>query len=168
VADYLEPVMKPLTTPPTDVRIEFQSGQKTAKKAATILAAKNIGFVIPSARQKQNLVVAFAKKGKVVYGKAFDTVRISGSVNLDDLADVESNLQRITIFEIKSTRKKLPDDFSNYFFALTAAELLVAQSLKNQFRFVFVNTGTGAHLEMNLNKIFERAKGIYPTWSISF
>jgi hypothetical protein len=46
--------------------------------------------------------------------------------------------------------------------------VLVAQSLKKQFRFVFVNTATGEHLEMNLQEIFARARGIYPTWSISF
>jgi len=150
------------------VKDDFQSGQTTAKKAAAILVAKNIGFFVPNAKQKQNLLVAFAKKGKVIYGKAFDIVRVSGSVNLDDLANVEKNLQRITIFEIKSTKKELRADFSKYFFALTAAEVLVAQSLKKQFKFVLVNTTTKKHLEMDLVDIFSRAKGIYPTWSISF
>ena len=160
--------MNLLPKSPLDVEVEFQSGQTTAKKAAEILVAKGLGFKVPSAKQKQNLLVAFAKKGKVIYGKAFDIVRVVGSVDLDDLAAVEEKLQLITIFDIKSTKKNLPPDFSGYFFALTTAELLVAQSLKKQFRFVFVNTGTNEHLEMNLNQIFARAKGIYPTWSICF
>ncbi len=151
-----------------EIEVEFQSGQTTAKKAAAILAAKGLGFLVPTARQKQNLLVAFAKRGKVVYGKAFDIVRLDGRVNLDDLADVETNLHTITIFEIKSTKKKLPPDFSGYFFALTAAELLVAQSLKTRFKFAFVNTETGEHIELDLNQIFARAKGIYATWSICF
>ena len=46
--------------------------------------------------------------------------------------------------------------------------LAALDSIKNQFRFVLVNTGTGVHLEMSLSEIFSRAKGIYPTWSISF
>jgi hypothetical protein len=147
---------------------DFQSGQTTAKKAAAILVAKNAGFVIPTAKQRQNLLVAYAKKGKVVYGKAFDIVRLCADVNLDDLADIERNLDRITVFEIKSSRKKLGSDFAGYFFALTAAEVLVAQSLKKRFQFVFVNTATGEHLEMSLSEIFSRAKGVYPTWSICF
>jgi hypothetical protein len=146
----------------------LQSGQQTAKKAAAILVSKNLGFVVPSARQKQNLLVAFAKKGKVVYGNAFDIVKLSGPVALDDLPDLEKTLDKITILEIKSTKKTLSPDFSKFFFALTAGEVLVAQSLKKQFRFVFVNTATGEHLEMNLQEIFARARGIYPTWSISF
>jgi hypothetical protein len=146
----------------------FQSGQQTAKKAAAILVSKNLGFFVPSASQKQNLLMAFAKKGKVVYGKAFDIVKLSGPVALDDLSDLEKALANVTILELKSTKKTLRPDFSRFFFALTAGEVLVAQSLKSQFRFVFVNTVTGDHLEMNLQEIFARAKGVYPTWSISF
>ena len=148
--------------------VEFQSGQKTAKAAAAILVAKKAGFIIPTPRQRQNLLVAFAKTGKVVYGKAFDVVKLSGTVDLDDLTQVEKQLGLVTVYEIKSSRKKLRPDFSGYFFALTAAEVLVAQSLKKQFGFVLVNTGTREHLEMSLSEIFARAKGIYPTWSICF
>jgi hypothetical protein len=147
---------------------EFQSGQSTAKKAAKILVAKNLGFIVPTAKQRQNLLVAFAKRGKVVYGKAFDVVKLSNVVNLDELQNVERELESITVFEIKSSKKKLRADFGGYFFALTGAEVLVAQSLKKQFRFVLVNTETGEHLEMSLAEIFSRAKGIYPTWSICF
>jgi len=151
-----------------DLVVEFQSGQKTAKAAAGILVAKKDGFIIPTGRQRQNLLVAFAKRGKVVYGKAFDLVKLSGSVDLNDLAEVETHLDDIKVFEVKSTRKKLRSDFSGYFFALTAAEVLVAQSLKKQFGFVLVNTATGEYLEMSLSEIFARAKGIYPTWSVCF
>jgi hypothetical protein len=152
-----------------DAKLELHvSGQKTAKRAAELLVAKKAGFIIPSALQRQNLLVAFAKRGKVVYGKAFDVVKVSGEVDLNDLGDLELNLSRVVVFEIKSTKKKLNADFSKYFFALTAAELLVAQSLKKQFGFVLVNTNTGNHMEIDLMEIFRRAKGIYPTWSISF
>ncbi len=151
-----------------DLVVEFQSGQKTAKAAAAILVAKKAGFIIPTGKQRQNLLVAFAKRGKVVYGKAFDVIKFSAPVDLDELAEVEKHLEQIKVFEVKSTRKKLRSDFSGYFFALTAAEVLVAQSLKKQFGFVLVNTGTREHLEMTLSEIFARAKGIYPTWSICF
>ena len=151
-----------------NIVVEFQSGQKTARAAAAILVAKKAGFIIPTAKQRQNLLVAFAKRGKVVYGKAFDVVKLSLPVDLADLAEVEKHLEQIKVFEVKSTRKKVKSDFSGYFFALTAGEVLVAQSLKKQFGFVLVNTGTGEHLEMSLSEIFARAKGIYPTWSICF
>jgi hypothetical protein len=144
------------------------TGSTTASKAAKLLVAKNIGYIIPTARQKKNLVVAFAKRDMIVYGKAFDVLRLASPVDLDSLADVESHLDDILVCEIKSTRQEFPEDFSGYFFAITAAEILVSQSLKQRFRFIFVNTITGAHLELPLKDIFAKAKGIYPTWSISF
>lgn len=35
-------------------------------------------------------------------------------------------------------------------------------------RRVLVNTLTGESMELKLNEIFAKAKGIYPQWSISF
>lgn len=146
----------------------LDSGSATAGKAALLLAAKGLGYLVPTAKQKKNLVVAFAKRDMIVYGKAFDVVRLSEPVNLDSLEEVESNLSKVLLCEIKSTKKNVAADFRGYFFGLTAAEVLVAQSLKAQFRFIFVNTVSGAHLELQLNEIFAKARGIYPTWSISF
>ena len=77
-------------------------------------------------------------------------------------------LSQIVFCEIKSTKQTFADDFRGYFFGLTAAEVLVAQSLKDQFRFIFLNTITGSFLELKLNEVFAKARGIYPTWSISF
>jgi len=53
-------------------------------------------------------------------------------------------------------------------FGLTTAELLVAQNLGDRYRFIFVNTVTGHTMELKLNELFAKAKGIYPQWSISF
>ena len=145
-----------------------ESGSTTAKKAAALLERKKVGFIVPTARQKQNLMMAFAKRNKVVYGKAFDILKLTGKVNLDNLEEIESRLENILVFEIKSTRKELGEDFSGYFFGLSAAEVLVAQSLKEHFKFIFVNINTGVYLEMGLVDVFARAKGIYPTWSIMF
>src|SRR5258708_1270027 len=120
--------------------LNTDSGSATAKKAAQILVEKKLGYVVPTAQQKRNLVVACAKRDFIVYGKGFDVLRVTGKVNLDSLEDVEANLAQIVFCEIKSTKKVRSDDFRGHFFALTAAEVLVAQSLKSQFRFIFVNT----------------------------
>ena len=145
-----------------------QSGQLTSRRAAQILAEKSSKYVIPTASQRQNLLVAFAKTGKAVYGRAFDLVKLERPLNLSDLHEVESHLSTVTLIEVKSTKKQLPPDFAGFFFALTGGEVLVAQSLKSQFRFALVNTVSEDYLEMSLGDIFSRARGIYPTWSVSF
>jgi hypothetical protein len=152
----------------TGAALAEASRNQTAKKAAQILLKSGSGFVVPTARQKRLLLVEFAKRNLVVYGKAFDVVKLAGSVDLDASADIERNLDKMVLCEIKSSNKKLPEDFRGYFFALTTAELLVAQNLKHRYRFIFVNTITGAYIELTLQELFGRARGIYPTWSIMF
>lgn len=171
MADVPDPTIPPVVgvdvvLPPSVLNTD--SGSATAKKAARILVDKGLGYVVPTASQKRNLVVACAKRDLIVYGKAFDVLRLTGEVNLDALEEVEAKLSQIVICEIKSTKQNFADDFRGYFFGLTAAEVLVAQSLKDQFRFLFVNTVTGSFLELKLNEVFAKARGIYPTWSLSF
>ncbi len=140
----------------------------TARRAAEILVEKNLGYVIPTARQKKNLTVAFVNRGMIVYGKAFDIVRLSSHVDLNDIGEIERHLERVTLYEIKSTAKGVRSNFDGHFFSLSGAEVLVSQSLKGQFKFVFVNVNTGEHLELSLSQMFARAKGMYSSWSISF
>lgn len=144
------------------------SRNQTARKAAQILLQSNTGFVIPTSAQKHLLLIEFAKANLVVYGKAFDIVKLSGSINLDDSQEIANNLDKIVLCEIKSSSRNLTEDFRGYFFALTTSELLVAQNLKLRYKFVFVNVTTGFYTELTLQEIFGRARGIYPTWSIMF
>lgn len=147
------------------------SRQGTAMKAVKMLVALNRGYIKPNNKERLNLLIAFAKRNRVIYGKAFDVIHLKDSVkvNLEDLQDVENNLTKITVCEVKSTNKKgVKLNFDRYFFGLSTAELLVAQNLKEHFKFVFVNTNTNEVLELTLKQVFEKAKGIYPVWSIQF
>ncbi|HVE84227.1 MAG TPA: hypothetical protein VND93_15320 [Myxococcales bacterium] len=158
-----------LVRPDPEVLIPVeQSRHRTAGKAALLLVERKGGFHIPTAKEKRNLLVAFAERNLVVYGKAFDVVRLSRPVDLSRIEQIRTYLDAITVYEIKSTNRKLPPDFKGYFFALTGAEMLVAQSLKKRFRFAFVNTVTGTVLDLSLNELLKRTRGIYPTWSICF
>jgi hypothetical protein len=144
------------------------SRNQTAKKAANILLKSDALFLVPTAKQKRLLLVEFAKRNLVVYGKAFDVVKLAQELNLDDASEIARNLDKIVLCEVKSSNRKLPEDFKGYFFALTTAELLVAQNLRHRYKFVFVNTVTHTYLELTLQELFGRARGIYPTWSIMF
>ena len=98
-----------------------KSGNTTANLAAQILIRKQLGFVLPTAKQKRHLVVAFAKRDMIVYGKAFDILRLAEPIDLDSLEQVEAHLDQITLYEIKSTRQAFNDAFDGYFFGLSAA-----------------------------------------------
>ena len=145
------------------------TGKRTARTAITILTGTGLGFVEPTPAERSALGVAFAMNGKVLYGAAYDVVRFTQPMDLSDPAAISTRLGEVTVCEIKSTnRASLTDDFSGYFFDLTTAELLVAQSLGQQYLFAFVNTLTGRHLELSLNELFARARKIYPKWAVRF
>lgn len=145
------------------------TGQATAKQAVKLLKDGH-GFIEPTAEQRMHVAMAFAGAKKVVYGRAFDALKVTAGVEVDwsDLSSVRQHLPDITLYEVKSTSKTLPDDFSGYFFSLSTAELLVAQSLGTQFRFAFVSIASGKYLDVSLQDVYKKTKAIYPTWSISF
>ena len=87
----------------TEAGLAEASRNQTAKRAVQILLATKKGFVLPSAQQKKRLQVEFMKRNLVLYGNAFDVLKVVGKVNLDDAAEIERNLDRITVCEIKST-----------------------------------------------------------------
>ena len=154
-----------------EIEVFPDSHQGTARKAVKILVELNQGYIEPNKRERINLVIAFAKRNKIIYGKAFDIVKIKGSkkIDLENIEEIERHLEYIIIYEVKSTNKKdIKQSFEKYFFGLSTAELLVAQNLKEYFKFIFVNTVTRETMELTLKQLFEKAKGIYPVWSIQF
>lgn len=157
-----------LTLSATTAASESASGQATAKRALKLLA--DHGYIVPTPAARRNLAMAFAGADKVVYGKAFDAVKIKGqgALDLEDLEAVTKHLGRVRLYEVKSTKRELASDFAGHFFSLSTAELLVAQSLGTQFGFVFVNVESSAVLELSLRELYAKAKAIYPGWSIRF
>jgi hypothetical protein len=144
-----------------------QTGQRTAKIAAEIL--RESGFIVPTASEREALLIAFVRAGYVIYGKAFDVVKCETPMDLTSSDDVLKHIKNVKLFEIKSTNKRtVKPDFRGYFFSLSTAELLVAQNLGAHYGFAFVNTRTREHEEFTLLDLFKRARGIYPTWSIQF
>jgi hypothetical protein len=164
----LERIDLTLATSPKEPTIRSGT-QQTAKRAIEVLVSKGVGFHQPTKRERDALLIAFATCGKAIHGAAFDVVRLSGYVDLTDPDAICANIDKLELFEVKSTnRAVIEPDFGGYFFNLTTAELLVAQALGERFRFAFVNTITRDHIELTLQEVFSRARGIYPTWSIKF
>lgn len=137
--------------------------------AVQILIRANLGFQEPTREQRLNLSVAFAKKGMILHRDAFDLVRSSSRLSLSTHESIERSLGGIKVYEVKSTRLgNLGPNLRNYFFSLSTAELLSAQSLKRQYRFAFVNIATRWHKEITLRQVLSKARIVYPEWAIRF
>lgn len=144
------------------------SNKKTAAAARELLCGRDAWFRALKRRQKSKIVVALAKKGVVVYGQAFDLVHCEPTANLDDESEIARVLPTLRLYEVKSSSRMLKPGFADYFFSFSTAELLVAQSLHENFRFAFVNVHSGEVLDLSLREVFARARAIYPSWSIKF
>jgi hypothetical protein len=145
-----------------------KSGRQTAGIASRILEQKRIGFHVPTPRLRTALLIEFARRGYAIYANAFDIIRMSDPEKPIDEIDPARDFDELIIYEIKSTNRVLNSEWSRYFFSLSTAELLIAQSLQHRFRFAFVNITTKEHLELGLTDVFARAAAIYPSWSIRF
>ncbi|WBY08123.1 hypothetical protein PIB19_00770 [Sphingomonas sp. 7/4-4] len=144
-------------------------GHRTAQRAVEILLEVDPAYRCPTRAERDAMLVGFARHRKVLYGAAFDVIRVEGDLDLSNSDAVAEAIERITICEVKSTnRAAMGSDLKGYFFNITAAELLTAQSVGERYRFVFVNTLTGEHQEMRLAEIFGRARAMYPAWHIRF
>ena len=127
------------------------------RKAINILLKKP-GYMELTNQQKKNLVVAFARKGKVVHKRAFDLIRISGKVDFSDENDIMKNLKNITFIELKSTASSKDSKFSGQFFGLTVNQMSMGQTFKDQYRFIFLDIKNNNILEMDLKKLYSRMR----------
>ena len=144
------------------------SNKLTAAAARDFLCRKDPRFRKLNGPQKLRLVVAFAKRGVVVYGQAFDLLHCDPALDLNDDSVIDKAHGEIRLYEVKSSSRALKPGFADYFFSFSTAELLVAQSLGDNFRFAFVNIHSGECLDLSLREVFGRARAIYPSWSIKF
>lgn len=142
-------------------------GQRTARKAVEILLAHDPRYHCPTPAERKALMVGYAICGKTLSAAAYDVIRLERPINLTDPEAIAEAIDAIIICEVKSTnQKKIGADLKGYFFNITAAELLTAQSVGERYRFLFVNTVTGEHQEMALSEVFGRARNMYPAWHI--
>ena len=148
-------------------------GNRSLKQFATERSAKDIlckadcRYRIPTASQKKALLIGFAICGKALAGSAYDAVRLEHEIDLDDPEAIARDNAGIVLIEIKSTSQEaIGQDLKGYFFNITSAELLVAQSMKDQYRFLFLNLARGDWQELSINEVLSRSKGMYPAYHI--
>jgi hypothetical protein len=141
----------------------------TSRRAIDILLSDHDGFHCPTRFERQELLVGFAMGRFALPGAAYDIVRVQSHVDLGDRDSIANNLGAITLFEIKSTnRASIKDDLKGYFFNITSAELLIAQTLGERFKFGFVNVLTRSLQELSLAEVMARSRAFYPAWHIKF
>ena len=134
------------------------SRNQSAERIAINTLLKNPKFKELTAKEKNTLFVAYARKNKVVHKRAFDLIRISAKIDFSSESSIMENIENITFIEVKSTKTSKDANFSGQFFGLTMREMIMGQTYKNKYQFIFVDVINGNTLEMDLKKLYSRMK----------
>lgn len=108
---------------------------RTEKEAIDYLLMQDRRFWVPEVASRKQILHALGVEPRL--SRAFDLVLVRDVVGSDSellVTDVDS----ITLVELKTTRKRLPQMPSGFFFGATQNEFDLAQQLEDRFRFCFV------------------------------
>ena len=73
------------------------SEKQTAKNALDILCRYDAKFRRLNSQERKNLATAFAREGKVVYGRAFDLVKCNKPIDFANQSDILRNFNSIVV-----------------------------------------------------------------------
>ena len=114
--------------------ITLKNNQTESEGLELVLSASRDLFVPDKDGRKQILeLLGLDKK----FSRAFDLIRVKGA-NADSHTLPISNPKDITLIELKTTKKRLPDNPYGYFFGATENEFNLAELMGTQFNFAFV------------------------------
>lgn len=111
------------------------NNNRTEKAAIDYLLAVDSRLWLPSKDSRKHILAALGLDPK--FARAFDMVLVEGEVATESELRV-ADVDKITLVELKTTRKRLPDMPRGFFFGATQNEFDLAEALGERFRFCFV------------------------------
>ena len=113
------------------------SNNKTEQAALDYLLEAERRYLLPTLESRKIIAEMFGFEPK--FKRTFDLLLIDGHDNTESEIDLRPNdKNRVTLVEIKSTMKKLPDNPYGFFFGATKNEFDMAELLGAQYKFCFV------------------------------
>ncbi|MGI8811746.1 MAG: hypothetical protein ACR2IH_04365 [Pyrinomonadaceae bacterium] len=113
------------------------SNNRTEKAGIEYLIANATGFFYVDSHTRKRILelLDFPRK----FARAFDMIyipRFSGTVVTEEI--IETHIDEITLVELKTTRKFLPENPKGFFFGATQNEFDFGERLGDKYRFCFV------------------------------
>ena len=115
------------------------SNNISEKEALKYLIECDDNFINPD-KESRKLIMEFLGIDKR-YSRAFDLILIPGKTNLSSIINLEKT-DEIILVELKTTKKKLNNLPSGFFFGATQNEFDLAAKLGNKYKFCFVSLHT--------------------------
>lgn len=109
---------------------------KSEKEALTFLIESDINFLNPDKESRKIIMELLGIDKK--FSRAFDLILIPGHTNLDQVIKLKK-VEDIVLIELKTTKKKLVNLPTGFFFGATESEFNLAKQLGQQYKFCFVS-----------------------------
>jgi len=111
------------------------SNNRTEKAAVDYVMETDPSFLNPSAGSRRRILEYLGLPA--TFSRAFDLIRVPGHINSEPEITVD-DVGAITLVELKTTRKCLPEMPKGFFFGATENEFELARRLGDRFVFCFV------------------------------
>jgi hypothetical protein len=112
------------------------NNNSSEREAIDFLLSENKNFIKPDKESRKIIMEVLNIDQK--FRRAFDLILIPGHTNLEEVIKFR-NVSEITLVELKTTKKHLPNNPGGFFFGATESEFKLASSLGDQYRFCFVS-----------------------------
>lgn len=109
---------------------------KSEKEAINFLIQSNVEFLNPDKESRKFIMEKMNIPSK--FSRAFDLIMIRGRNNKSQNIEL-SNFEELTLIELKTTKKKLPNLPKGFFFGATESEFQLARLMKDKYKFCFVS-----------------------------
>lgn len=122
----------------------------------------------PKGNELKVLLSVLDESGITIKPSSFDALALPADINIDftDKSSVTNAISEIVFIEIKTAnQKRVKEDFTGYFFALTESEIAASEALGKKHKVALFNKITGAILMTSVSEIVKRAKST--NWQVS-
>ena len=111
------------------------SNNKTEKEGLDYLLACQPEWFLPDAEGRKNILKVFGLDQK--FSRAFDLVWVKGRARLQGEKRIVASTDTVVFIELKTTKKRLPNNPHGFFFGVTKNEFDFAEKLAERFAFCF-------------------------------
>lgn len=111
------------------------SNNRTEKVALDYVMSSDDHFWLPQPAARRMILSELGLP--TAFSRAFDLIRVADPVKTENEISVES-IEEITLVELKTTRKRLPQLPQGFFFGATQNEFDLAEALGDRYKFCFV------------------------------
>lgn len=112
-----------------------KSNNSTEKEAINYLLQEDSNFVLPDKKSRKMLMHMFNIDKK--FYRAFDLVYIENAKQTNLINS--DNKDNLIFIELKTTKKRLPNNPRDFFFGATKNEFDLAKQLGDKYKFCFVS-----------------------------